>query len=107
MKIGKRLEALRRSYPRIGPALYLHATKDELRKRGNSIILYSILWSDEGRVSLHRTEFKKKYIMTVPQWADWLQANVPDVMRNSVLAYANRAGNDSWNIDRIVGWHFN
>lgn len=105
MKLRNRIEALRKTYPRFGPARYLHATREDLRKRGKAIVLYSLLWSDDGRASLHKTEFSKD-VMTVGQWAEWLQANVPEVLRNNVLAYVNRTFGSLWSIERIVGWHF-
>lgn len=108
MKIKDRIEALRRSYPRISAvhARYLHAKPEDVKKRGKTIVVWAVMWADDGRVSLHKTEFARMRSMTVIEWAGWLQVNMPQVMVNSVLAYANRSFGSTWNIDRVFGWHF-
>ena len=108
MNITDRVRALQRTLPLIhrGYANYLHAAAADVNKKGKRIVLWSILWSDDGRVSFHRTDFVKKRPMSVPEWAGWLQVNAPHIMKNSVLAYSNRTFGSTWNIDRVFGWHF-
>lgn len=108
MMIKEQVEALRRTYPRISisNARQLYAELPELKKRGKRIVLWTVLWAADGRVSLHRTQFEKKRPMSAPEWAGWLQVNLPEVMKNTTLAYLNRTFGSSWNIDRVFGWHF-
>ena len=106
MKLRERLQTLRRTYPLIGPARYLHARRADLRRSGRSIVLLIVVRNDDGRMSVHRTQFTKQRAMTVPQWADWIEANAPDVLSNQVLAYLNRTFGSIWSIDRVIGWHF-
>lgn len=108
MKLKDRIEALRRTYPKISRvhARYLHAQPADLKKKGKTITVWLVLWSDDGRVSMHRTQFARTRAMTVIEWAGWLQVNAPQIMVNSVLAYVNRAFGSAWNIERVFGWHF-
>jgi hypothetical protein len=106
MKLGERIRALQRMYPRIGPARYLHATSADLRKSGKAIAVLSLLWSEDGRVSIHKTVFDKTRERTVQQWADWLHSSLDDVLRNNVIAYVNRTFGSLWTVDRVIGWHF-
>lgn len=108
MNITDRAKALQRTLPLIhrGYANYMHAKPADTGKKGKRIVLWAVLWSDDGRVSLHRTDFVRQKAMTVPEWAGWLQVNAPQIMKNSVLAYANRTFGSTWNIDRVFGWHF-
>lgn len=108
MKIKDRIAGLRRTFPLIDPRLarFLHAKAADAKKKGKKIVLYTVLWSDDGRVSLHRTTFVKHQAMSAQEWAGWLQVNTPRIMANSVLAYVNRAFGSTWNIDRVFGWHF-
>jgi hypothetical protein len=108
MKIKDRIAALRRTYPRISivNARYLHATAADEKKKGKTIVVWIVMWSDDGRVSLHRTDFARNRAMTVIEWAGWLQVNMALIMVNSVLPYANRSFGATWNIDRMFGWHF-
>jgi hypothetical protein len=93
-------------YPRIGPARYLYTTPADLRKSGKAIAVLSLVWSDDGRTSIHKTIFDKTHERTVQQWADWIHLNLEDVLRNNVLAYMNRAFGSLWTVDRVIGWHF-
>ncbi len=108
MKIKDRIESLRRSLPNISTAYgrYLYAQPSDLNKKARRIVLWTVIWSDDGRVSLHRTMFEKKRPMSVAEWGGWLQVNLPEIMVNSVLAYVNRSFGSTWNIDRVFGWHF-
>lgn len=108
MKIRDRIAALRRTYPNISRshARYLYADREALKLKGKKIIVWAVLWSDDGRVSLHRTEFGRQHRMSVPEWAGWLQVNGPLIFVESILAYANRSFGSSWNLERVFGWHF-
>lgn len=108
MKIRDRIAALRRTYPNISRAhaRYLYADSDALKKKGKKIVVWAVLWSDDGRVSFHRTEFGRQRRMSVPEWAGWLQVNAPQIFVESILAYANRTFGSTWNIERVFGWHF-
>ena len=108
MKIRDRIESLRRTLPLISTAYgrYMHAKPADMNKRGRKIVLWVVIWSDDGRVSLHRTEFSKMRAMSAAEWGGWLQVNLPEIMINSVLAYVNRSFGSTWNIDRVFGWHF-
>lgn len=108
MKIKEQAEALRRTYPNISAAYsrYMLAQPSDFKRRGKSIVLWAVFWSDDGRVSLHQTEFARDRSMTAIEWAGWLQVNMPAIMVNSVLAYMNRSFGSTWNVDRVFGWHF-
>lgn len=108
MKIRDRIESLRRTFPNIHEpsARYLYNKPADMAKKGKTIVLITMLWSLDGRASMHRTLFNKKRAMTVPEWAGWLQANSREIMTNSVLAYVNRSFGSAWQIDRVFGWHF-
>lgn len=108
MQIRDRIDALRRVYPRINNthARYLHKKPEDLQRRGKIITVYLLLWSDDGRVSIHRSIFKKTRTMSVIEWAGWLQVNGPLIFINSVLPYVNRTFSSSWNIETVIGWHF-
>lgn len=106
MSIRERIEGLARIYPRLGPARYLHATKGDLRRKGKRIVLLMLMHSQDGRWSVHSTDFTKIPAKTVRQWADWLEDYAPDILRNQVIAHVNRSFGSFWSIDRIIGWHF-
>lgn len=106
--LSDRLRALRRVFPNTSMehARYLYASKKDLRKGGHSINLYMIVWSEDGRVSLHSTIFEKSKLLTPADWADWLRDHAPEVLKNQVLANLNRTYGSIWNIDKIVGWSY-
>lgn len=106
MRIADRLLALQRTYPKIGPAQFLHSRASDLKRRGRAVVLIMVVRSGDGRYSIHRTQFSRAKAMSVNQWADWLESNAPDILANQVLAYLNRSFGSIWMIDRIVGWHF-
>lgn len=108
MKIKDQIQAMRRTYPLISKAhaRFLYSKASDLNRKGRSIMVHMVLWSDDGRVSFHRTNFTRTRAMSVIEWAGWLQANAPTVMVNSVLAYVNRTFGSTWNIDKVFGWHF-
>lgn len=108
MKISDKIAPLRRSFPHISVdnGKYLYKTAADLNKRGDRIVMYILLWSDDGRVSLHRTEFGKSKRMHVAEWSGWLQVNAPRILVDNVLPFVNRSFGSGWNIDRIFGWHF-
>lgn len=107
MKVADKITALRRALPYIDfqNARFMYAKPEERAKRTKRIVIWCVLWSDDGRVSLHRTAFVRKRAMSVAEWAGWLHVNAPDVLKNSVLAYVNRSFGSSWNIERVFGWH--
>lgn len=108
LTMKERIEGLQRLYPLMSPAnaRFMYAKPADLRRLGTTIVLWSVLWSDDGRVSMHQTKFEKGRPMSVPEWAGWLQVNAPHVLRSSVLASINRSFGSTWNIDRVFGWHF-
>jgi len=107
MKLRDRIASIRRTFPLIHPGFgrFLHAKPSDINRRSKQIVLVTVLWSADGRVSLHRTAFERKQSMSVAEWSGWLQVNSPKIMSNSVLAYVNRAFGSSWNIDRVFGWY--
>ena len=108
MKIKDRMEALKRTYPNISRrhARFLYGRPGDMSRRSKKITVWMVLWSEDGRVSLHKTGFEKKRPMSVAEWSGWLVVNAPDVFKDSVLAYVNRTFGSSWNIERVIGWHF-
>jgi len=108
MKMSDKIAMLRKARPLISIeyAKYLHAKPADLNKRGARIVVYLVLWSDDGRVSLHKTEFGKERPMHVAEWAGWLQVHSPRIFVDNVLPFVNRAFGSAWNIDRVFGWHF-
>lgn len=107
MKLQDRIAALQRAYPRRdGPMCFMHTDKGDLRKQGRQIVVYLLMWADDARVSLHKTEFTKTRDMSVREWADWLEASAEEVLNGNVVAYVNRTFGSTWTIERIVGWHF-
>lgn len=108
MTVQQRIRGLQQSLPLIAPehARFMHARASDLNKRGAKVLVWAVLWSDDARVSLHKTLFEKSRPMSVPEWALWLEVHAPHVFRNSVLASINRSYGSTWNIDRVFGWQF-
>lgn len=104
--IRERIEGLARIYPRLGPTRYLYASKGDLRRKGEHIVLLMLMHAQDGRWSVHSTDFTKTPAKTVRQWAGWLEDNAPGILRNQVISHVNRSFGSIWSIDRIVGWHF-
>lgn len=102
------IESMRRTHPLISKvhARYLYAKPADLSRKGRRIVVYLILWSDDGQVSWHKTTFDRKRPMSVVEWAGWVQVNAPTVFVNNVLPFINRSHASTWNIDRVFGWHF-
>lgn len=105
MNIGDTLAALRRAYPRIGPARYLYAKPGDLRRAGKAIVVHALLVSSDGRASMHKTVFETR-VRSVREWADWVEANLDDVLRGNVLAFVNRTFGAVWRVEQVIGWHF-
>ena len=108
MNISDRAQALRRTYPLISTkaARYMHKTPDDIKRRGATIKVWLVMWSDDGRATLHHTSFNRLRPMSVTEWAGWLQAQAPDIFVDRVLPYVNRSYGSAWNIARVLGWHF-
>ena len=108
LTIKDKAAALRRVYPNISRrnARFLYGDVSDLKRRGKKIIVLAVLWSSDGRVSMHSTVFSKERPMSVAEWGGWLQVHAPGIFTGSVLAYANRTFGSTWNIDRVFGWHF-
>jgi hypothetical protein len=108
MKLKDTLGLLRKTRPRmsIDLAKYLYDKPSDLNKRGDRIVMYVLIWSDDGRVSMHHTEFGKSRRMSAAEWAGWIKVNAPRILVDNVLPYVNRSFGSGWNIDRVFGWHF-
>lgn len=106
LKLKDKAEALRRTYPNIDPAtLYMYDGKLRKSRRGTSVALHVIAWSEDRRVTLHQTVFRKNN-MNVTEWSAWLREHAPKILYNQVRAYMGRTFGSRWNIERVFGWHF-
>lgn len=105
LKIRDLASALHRTYPKIDPTTrYLYSGRLDRRAIGGRVALHILAWSADGRVTLHRTEFRKPP-MRVSEWAQWLEAHASAVIGNQVRAYMNRTFGSTWYIEQIFGWH--
>lgn len=105
LKIRDKIAALRRTYPKIDAASrYLYSGRLDRRKSSSRVAVHIVAWSDDGRVTLHRTEFHKPN-MRVREWAEWLREHASSVIGNQVRTYMNRTFGSVWHIEQIFGWH--
>lgn len=106
LKLKDKLEALRRTFPKIDPKTrFLYAGKLSRRATSNAVAVHIIAWSNDKRVTLHQTIFRKPHL-TVTEWSDWLHEHAAKVINNQVKAYMGRTYGGKWTIERIFGWHF-
>lgn len=104
-KIRDRISALRRAFPNIDPRTrYLYAGRLNRKLIGTRAAIYILAWSTDGRVTLHRTEFRKPP-MTVADWATWLNTHAPGIVLNQVRSFMNRKYGSTWYVEQIFGWH--
>lgn len=108
LKLADRILALKRVYPLtdVAKSRFLYSRPADLLRRGDTISLWVLLWSDDGLVSIRQTKFVRAHAMTADEWADWLSVHAPKILRDNVLAFVNRSFGTTWNIERVVGWHF-
>lgn len=105
-KMSDRIATLRRAYPNIDPRTrFLYAGKLNKRAKSNSVALHLIAWSDDGRVTMHRTVFRKPG-QNVTEWHAWLREHSGNVIQNQVRASMGRTYGGVWTVARIFGWHF-
>lgn len=106
LKLRDQILMLRRVYPKIDPKTrFLYEGRLNKRAVGDAVMVHMIAWSEDGRVTLHKTIFRRKGLSIV-QWHEWLKEHAGKVLRNQVRTYMNRTFGSIWNIDKIIGWHF-
>lgn len=106
LKLRDRIMMLRRVYPNIDPQTrFLYAGKLNRKARSNAVKVHIIAWSDDGRVTLHPTIFRKPGL-TMMEWSAWLREHAPNIIQNQVRAYMGRTHGSTWRIEKIFGWHF-
>lgn len=106
MSMSDKIASLRRMYPKIDPKTrFLYAGKLNKRATSNSVALHIVAWSDDGRVTLHRTVFRKPG-QSVTEWHAWLREHAPKVIQNQVRAAMGRTHGGRWTVERVFGWHF-
>ncbi len=106
MSMSDKIAALRRTFPKIDRRTrFLYDGKLNRRATSNSVALHILAWSDDGRVTLHRTVFRKPGL-TVSEWHSWLRAHAGPVIQNQVRASMGRTHGGQWTVERIFGWHF-
>ncbi len=107
LTIREDIASLKRAYPLInrGMGRFLHARQTDITKRSKRAVLLLMLWSDDGRASLHRTKFERTRAMSATEWSNWMQANSRSICIEKVIPYLNRTTGVTWNIDRAFGWY--
>jgi hypothetical protein len=106
LKLKDRVAALRRVYPNIdAKTRFLYRGKLKPRSVSNAVTVHILAWSNDGRVTLHQTVFRKPGL-TMMEWSDWLREHAPKVIGNQVRAYMGRTYGGQWTIERIFGWNF-
>ncbi len=106
LKLADRISGLRRLFPKINPKTrFLYDGKLNKRATSNAVAVHIIASSSDGRVTLHKTVFRKPGL-TVTQWSDWLHEHAPKVIQNQVRAYMGRTYGGKWTIESIFGWNF-
>ena len=105
-KLRDEIVSLQRVYPKIDPKTrFLYNGKLDRKAKSNAVKLHTIAWSDDGRVTLHPTIFRKQGL-TMMEWSRWLHEHAPTVIQNQVRAYMVRTHGSIWHIEKIFGWHF-
>lgn len=107
LSLREEIELVRRVHPLIdrASARFLYRTEKDRNRRSKKAVLLLLIWSDDGRASLHHTIFTRKRAMGVSEWAGWMLTNSRGVAINSVIPYLNRAKGSTWNIERAFGWY--
>lgn len=104
--MNDKISNLRRMFPNIDPKTrFLYAGKLNKRAKSNSVVLHIVAWSDNGRVTLHKTVFRKPDL-NVTEWHTWLREHAPKVIQNQVMASMGRTHGGQWTVERVFGWHF-
>lgn len=106
LKLRDRIMTLKRVYPNIDPKTrFLYAGKLDRKAKSNAVMVHTIAWSDDGRVTLHPTIFRKPGL-SMMQWSAWLHEHAPRILVNQVRAYMGRTHGSTWHIEKVFGWHF-
>lgn len=106
LKLKDKITALRRTFPKIDPQTrFLYDGRLNRRARSNAVAIHFLAWSNDGRVTLHKTAFRKRD-MTMTDWSVWLREHAQNVLNNQVRAYMARTYGGQWTIERVFGWHF-
>jgi len=106
LKLKDKVIALRRLYPKIDPKTrFLYDGRLNRRATSSAVAIHVIASSEDGRVTLHQTVFRKPGL-TVKEWSDWLHEHAPRVIQNQVRAYMGRTYGSTWTIEKIFGWNF-
>jgi hypothetical protein len=106
LKLKDRALALQRLYPKIDrKTRFLYDGKLNKRSTSNAVAVHVIASSEDGRVTLHQTIFRKPGF-TMTQWNAWLGEHAPRVIQNQVRAYMGRTYGSTWTIEKIFGWNF-
>lgn len=106
LKLKDVVAMLRRVYPKIDPKTrFMYDGKINRRATSNRVAVWVIAWSEDRRVTLHKTIFRKTGL-NVTQWSAWLHEHAPSVLRNQVRVYMGRTFGSIWHIEKVFGWHF-
>lgn len=113
--IRDELNALRKMYPsKVGPVLRGSATP---RSAANAI-LWVLLKSGDGEISLHKTLFHKKKAMTAAQWAHYMghtvfkgtrgksgtQAEIKGILEGAIIPGAGVRSGVGYDLHAVVGY---
>ena len=102
VKIGSKLDLLRRTYPRVTVGGYMFATDHDLTRRFRRAVIW-LLVSDGQRNGLRSLDFRRKASGNFDTWAKELPARY-DMARDNLIAAMNRRHGGVWFVTRIVGW---
>lgn len=105
-KLSKTIADLRMQFPKIDPQTrFMYDGRLRKNATSDAVAVRFIAWSEDGRVTMHRTEFRKPGL-TMAEWSAWLHEHAPRVIGHQVVAYMNRQFGSTWSVETIFGWHF-
>lgn len=105
MKIGDKLETLRRTYPLLDPQTLAMARRaSDFTRSHKSIAVYFILESAERTYTLHSTIFTKRRGRRLRAWRAWLDKHFEDILASSILPGLILRSGQQWRMVKLVGF---
>lgn len=104
MKVGERLEQLRRMAPHTSEHGQLYAQAAETRRRFYRVSLWYVLVSVENTHSVHETVFKKAEPLSPAEWAAWFASDKARDALSHIIAHIGLRTGKRWALQKFLGW---
>lgn len=104
MKVGERLEQIRRMAPHTNEYGQMFAREAETRRRFYRVSLWYLLVSVENTHSVHETVFKKTEPLSSAEWAAWFKSEKAREALSHIIAHIGMRTGKRWALQKFLGW---